>query len=1148
MKRLEKIRLVQFFLFEREEILLEEISGVFGPNASGKSSLLDAVQIAMLGANSRHVALNAQADEGQRTTRSLRAYCLGQYGETPEDRVRDHATTYISLIWRDLKTGAPLTMGVCITASADRDTHNVEGRYLLPGVELQMGDHLEVVDGQERPREWSSFRHQLKEKERITGEDSLYPDSTRYIKAMLLGLRGSGSMPEAEAFVRAFRFALHMRFDRTVDSIVRNDVLEARPTNIRKFKEVTDTFRQLAQMITNLQQKIADGKKVEAEFIKASQEAGRVATWDVMSKMAEVGIATEAHGNAIEVRVQVEDELASTRSTLQQNVHQISEASKQVERFRSLKEGHRSHKDYRVLQSDIQSAEQRAAQKEKGLRDSLKLIHRALAAAAKSGELLDEAELLTKASETVKTLQERQQLLSASEIDDSIRPALKAAEQAFLKLQKQQNQLSQDSAEVGKKHKDAVAALERVKSGRPPLATHVQRLLTELQDHGLHPTPVCDLVMITDQEWQPVIESYLKSNLQALLVEPAEELEAFRIYRGMTGQRAVYGAKIARTSRHIERPLEPGSVAELIEGDNPAAIAFLRRQLGDLKRATTNNEALSGSRTLTADGMLVSGGDFERLQPVHNSNFMIGAGSPNHIAAVQKEVLSLAANMAALIEASKTIQTLLDTLRLIANEEWVINSITELLRDIGEAHSVADLKTSLLEGMADEEYVQLGRQEQDWLKEVDKLKEAKEGLNHKIWTSEARYTQLLEAEQQASDHVAAMATALEQARQHPEYDHDFWLSHWDRVMETYDGKMREMVTYCEQQRERAKERKNNAIYSGMREFGVFLTTYHEQTLTDTSEWERAHKWLSELLERLERTELATYRDEMDAAYRTSQETFRNDVAIALNGHIEWLGDTIDRLNEVLRRCPTFSNGERYRFRRVVKPHLGSLLKFIKDVAAFGPTQDLLGGAGDMPQEFKELLNEKIAPGAAGVKSPLDDYREFYDFDIEILREDPLSKESKVVGHLSKRLGPGSGGEHRSPLYVIAGAALASAYRLDHGNHDGLRLMLLDEAFNKMDITNIVATMRYLEQLGLQVFMASPGENLGILTAFLHRYYEILRDSDNNTVMFSGHNVSEKTRAQFREDLPEFNPSLIDQELEIMREHSKVLSPSTALTD
>ena len=263
-------------------------------------------------------------------------------------------------------------------------------------------------------------------------------------------------------------------------------------------------------------------------------------------------------------------------------------------------------------------------------------------------------------------------------------------------------------------------------------------------------------------------------------------------------------------------------------------------------------------------------------------------------------------------------------------------------------------------------------------------------------------------------------------------------------------------------------------------------------------------------------------------------------------NLEWLAETMDRLNNVLRACPTFSNGERYRFRRVVRPQLESLLKFIKDVASFGPTLDLLGGAGEVPEAFRQLIEDKIAPGAASVSSPLDDYREFYEFDIEILREDPMSGATKVVGHLSKRLGPGSGGEHRAPLYVIAGAALASAYRLDRGGKDGLRLMLLDEAFNKMDMTNIIATMRYLEELGLQVFMASPGENLGTLTAFLHRYYDILRDADNNTIMLEGHDVSAEVRTQFREDLPEFNPALVEEEMAAMRSRPKSKTTQGAL--
>ena len=38
MKYLESIRLVQFFLFERQDIRLGQISGIFGPNGRGKSS------------------------------------------------------------------------------------------------------------------------------------------------------------------------------------------------------------------------------------------------------------------------------------------------------------------------------------------------------------------------------------------------------------------------------------------------------------------------------------------------------------------------------------------------------------------------------------------------------------------------------------------------------------------------------------------------------------------------------------------------------------------------------------------------------------------------------------------------------------------------------------------------------------------------------------------------------------------------------------------------------------------------------------------------------------------------------------------------------------------------------------------------------
>ncbi len=92
--------------------------------------------------------MNAWVLDEQATTRSLRAYRLGQYGENLEHRARDEATTYITLIWRDTVTNMPISMGVCIQASAKRDGHEVRGRYILPEMELSLGDHLEVIDGE----------------------------------------------------------------------------------------------------------------------------------------------------------------------------------------------------------------------------------------------------------------------------------------------------------------------------------------------------------------------------------------------------------------------------------------------------------------------------------------------------------------------------------------------------------------------------------------------------------------------------------------------------------------------------------------------------------------------------------------------------------------------------------------------------------------------------------------------------------------------------------------------------------------------------------------------------------------------------------------------------------------------------------------
>ncbi|MCL2160864.1 MAG: hypothetical protein FWH56_03095 [Betaproteobacteria bacterium] len=1137
MKYLEQIRLVQFFLYEQQSVRLGEITGIFGPNASGKSSLLDAVQIAMFGANSRLVALNAQADE-QARTRSLRAYCLGQYGESPEQRVRDNATTYITLIWRDTETNAPLSMGVCLYVSADRDGHDVLGRYILPDIELSMGDHLEVVDGKERPRAWATFHHQLIEHSRVSGQDPLHTDADRYIRAALLVLRGSSNSPVPDAFTRAFRFALRMRFDKTVDQIVRNDVLEARPTDIRKFKEITESFRRLAEMVTQVEEKIADGERGCVEYDKAADESRRAVTWNAISKMAEAEHASEMHERAHDATEKAEEALKACEDKKTSLDSEVNEAKTTAERTRTQREAHAAHKDYGALQTEIQTAELRAQAKHTDLINHIALVRRVLNKAADSAFLKTQSSELLEVSSALDRLlgSPTEKTANRAEVLVVLRLALKKVVDAFNALFNQGGELQRQLDEARKEERQAKENLERVRTGRSPLSPNVQRLLTELADHGVQATPVCDLVRILNPDWQPVIEAYLGRNMEALLVSADQEKEAFRIYRSLTGPRAVYGAKIAMESRQsIGKRFEQGTVAELIDGNDPAAVEYLRRQFGDLRCASSDSEALAGLRTLTRDGMLVSGGEIERLRPVVPTDFRIGVGSSSHRNTIQEDLNRVQKKIQDLERKDEALRRLVGELQQVAHEDSVVSHVNETWREMDEAQHEVISKTEQLKGAADEDYVRLGLEESAASKRAEEAEVRLRQVLIETGAAKAKRDECEKLEAAAKSVMETAHSAATQAQQHPEFDKDMEARQWEKLLVEHGSAFQAMMQYADRQRESCRSRMETAIRNGTRELGSFLEKYREHPPQDiAADWRKARAWLKELIDQLNKTELAPYKAEMDDAYRISQETFRNDVAIALNNHLDWLSETMDRLNAVLRECPAFSNGERYRFQRKIRPQLESLLKFVKNVAAHGPSEDLFGGPGELPEEFRKLLEDKTAPGASGVRSPLDDYREFFEFDIEILREDPLTKAPQVVGHLSKRLGPGSGGEHRAPLYVIAGAALASAYRLDRGNRDGLRLILLDEAFNKMDPTNIIATMRYLEELGLQVFMASPGENLGILTAFLNRYYDILRDIDNNAIMIEGREISQETRDLFREDLPEFNPGLIDQELAAMR--------------
>ena len=64
---------------------------------------------------------------------------------------------------------------------------------------------------------------------------------------------------------------------------------------------------------------------------------------------------------------------------------------------------------------------------------------------------------------------------------------------------------------------------------------------------------------------------------------------------------------------------------------------------------------------------------------------------------------------------------------------------------------------------------------------------------------------------------------------------------------------------------------------------------------------------------------------------------------------------------------------------------------------------------------------------------------------------------------------------------------------------------------------------------------SGGFDLPTLTAFLHRYFEIMKDETRHVIQVEERRVSEAMREQFREDMWEYHPELLEAELLAVRQ-------------
>lgn len=1113
MKLLNRILLVNWYLLSAEQIDIEVNTAFIGPNASGKSSILDAIQAVLLGGDQRLIQLNASA--GEKSRRTLREYCLGVVRDPstgadldPDLAPRRQAVSYIVLCFRDDETHDETAIGLAMHAHLDNGVFEVDGRFIVPRASLILRDLIESVGGEDRPIPWDRVREDLRRRCHAQGaEFENLNESGRFIKRVGEALGYGGRSFEPTRFARSLKNAVTFAPIKDVSEFVRRHILDDKPIRVKALQESLKNYRDIEAKTREVRDRIAALKLVQAHYLEAARRGQRAVQYDWIEMEAAVLRLDDERARIEEELDQIgrqSEELVEESKAL---AHQDTQDQAEILHLTGLIEASGSEAKRRELEARIETQQTLANQ----AGNDLNAIRRNLTAAWKLIDLREDLPkpLITVLEALADTLPKDELLApvwpEAPEIVErlanEVRTGLEAVRQGIQERAKQ-SEKETDSLKSGLE--DLRKRLEALQRGETPLSRKTQALVALLGQHNIGSRPLCDCVEIVDERWRDCIERYLSSNREALIVAPKDARDAISVYRRQG--RELFGARVINTRKTQDwlKRCEPGSLAEIVTTDDDHARAYINRLLGRVMRVDTEDELLLQERAATDDGMLAANGAIERMAPVQDH--LLGRasreltrkrleqqfqGDATKYTEADRAHERLVGVSEALADFARKLENGIELTALAGSRVDAQAKIKRLHEELGQLDlKEADtLKQKL--GEIKEAVKKRSSRIDELIEQEKKLLEQKGGVNAKSLLNNESFAKA-SAERMRRTHIPSlnMAEAAAQfERLHTEYGEDL-----NKVEETARQRARKNRT------EQAQSR--DAAHADLREYALKHAALLPGSANQTPEALHAEleAWSIATLTNLEDTQLAGLTDRAEKARLDAEQIFHAQFIGQLRDNLAGIDDALDELNRNLKKRNF--HGELYQFKKFDEKEFEPLIKWVKSATAevqanVGSLFDTQALPGSEHFEARKKVRELLMGGADGAKAledKLADYRNYYRFDVEM--KDPNRAGS--AAWLSQRLGKGSGGEHQAPFYVAIGAALAATYRLERDEatgkvRGGMALALFDEAFSKLDVGNTQSALAFLRDLGMQAVIAAPDERHALLAEEMDTIVNVYRD-------------------------------------------------------
>lgn len=663
-------------------------------------------------------------------------------------------------------------------------------------------------------------------------------------------------------------------------------------------------------------------------------------------------------------------------------------------------------------------------------------------------------------------------------------------------LEEQRREADSDLRKIKKEEKDAREELKELKQGKKAYPRELEEARYELRNR-LHERCgkfvnvqiLADLLDIKDERWHNAIEGYLGGNKLLLVVEPGYAREAMDIYQGMD-RKKYYRAAVLDTEKVMEdgHQAKAGSLAEEIVAKEPYVRAYIDFFLGNVMKCESIEELREHRIGITPDCVLYHS---YRLQHINPENYTrrayIGETS------MRKRIRQLEEKCQKLQEERLPLQEMLEEIRKTMQLEMLLQPISDYLgwlSDMEQIPAKERRKKQIIEKMQrlkEESVDTWNRQKEEIQRQQEDKKAQIDQVQKDIWNNQRDIERFREELIQSE---SALAQQNQKTVENPGYEQEF--------QEYLAGKKSSNYEYLKRQRiaERypKQEREEQAYQKLVDIRGEYLRNYPNRTYSAAIKNNEAY---DKLLNTLQCDDLEAYRESAKEQARQAVEHFKHDFIFKIRSAIREAYQRRDELNRIISRLDF--GKDKYQF--VITRNKGADGKYYKmfmdDSLQINPSQltntidnQLNMFTMEHEDQYGDLMNELInifIPPENATKEELDeakknmdkyaDYRTYLSFDMQqIVRGD----KDMTIG-LSKMIKKNSGGEGQNPLYVALLASFAQVYRINLSpkihRSPTIRLVVLDEAFSKMDAEKVASCISLIRGLGFQAIISATNDKI-----------------------------------------------------------------------